>query len=198
MGYSYKKKKGGSIVNAFKKMISEGRKPNKIWVDQGSEFHNKSFTSFLKINNIEMYSTYNGEKSVVEERFIRTLKNKTYKHMTANSKNVYVDVLDDIVNKYNNTVHKTIKMKPIDVTDDSFAEYNEESNKKDPKFKVGDHVRISKYKNIFAKGYAPNWSEEVFVINKINNTVPWAYAISEMNGEEIKKRKLLRKIITKH
>ena len=89
--------------------------------------------------------------------------------MKAISKNVYFDVLDDIVDKYNNMVHKTIKMKPIDVTNDFFAEYNEESNKKDSKFKVGDHVRISKYKNIFAKGYSPNWSEEVFVINKINN-----------------------------
>ena len=95
-----------------------------------------------------MYSTFNEGKSAVAERFIRTLKNKIFKHMTAISKNVYVDVLDDIVNKYNNTVHKTIKMKPIDVTDDSFAEYNEESNKKDPKFKISDHVRISKYKNL--------------------------------------------------
>ena len=132
-----------------------------------------------------MYSTYNEGKYVVAERFIRTLKNKIFKHMTAISKNVYFDVLDDIVNKYNNTVHKTIKMKPIDVTSDSYAEYNEDSNKKDPKFKVGDHVRISKYKNIFAKGYTPNWSEEVFVINKIKNTVPWTYAISDLNGEEI-------------
>ena len=95
------------------------------------------------------------------------------------------DVLDNILDKYNNTVHRTIKMKPIDVTSDSYAEYNEDSNKKDPKFKVGDHVRISKYKNIFAKGYTPNWSEEVFVINKIKNTVPWTYAISDLNGEEI-------------
>ena len=139
-----KDKKGASIVNAFKKIISEGRKPNKIWVDQGSEFYNKSFTDFLKMNNIEMYSTFNEGKSVIAERFIRTLKNKIYKHMTAISKNIYVDVLDDIVNKYNNTVHRTIKMKLIDVTDDFFTEYNEESNKNDPKFKIGDHVRISK------------------------------------------------------
>ena len=76
-------------------------------------------------------------------------------------------------------------MKPIEVTDDSFAEYNVESNKKNPKFKVGDHVRISKYKNVFAKGYAPNWSEEVFIINKIKNTVPWTYPISDLNGEEV-------------
>ena len=92
--------------------------------------------------------------------------------MTAISKNVYFDVLDDIVNKYNNIVHKTIKMRPIDVTDDSYAECNENFNKKDLKFKVGDHVRISKYKNIFAKGYTPNWLEEIFVISKIKNAVP--------------------------
>ena len=132
-----------------------------------------------------MYSTYNEGKSAVAERFIRTLKNKIFKHMTAISKNVYFDVLDDIANKYNNTVHRTIKMKPIDVTDDYYPEYNENPNKKDPKYKVGDNVRMSKYKNICAKGYTPNWLEEVFVINKIKNTVPWTYAISDLNGEEI-------------
>ena len=90
----------------------------------------------------------------------------------------------DIRSKYNNTIHRTIKTKPIDVTGDSYAKYNENSNKKDPKFKVGDHVRISKYKNIFAKGYTPNWSEEIFVISKIKNTVPWTYVINDLNGEE--------------
>ena len=105
--------------------------------------------------------------------------------MTSISKNIYFDVLDDIINKHNNTVHKTIKMKPIDITGDYYVEYDENPNKKGLKFKVGDHVRISKYKNIFAKEYTPNWSEEVFVINKIKNTVPWAYAISDLNGEEI-------------
>ena len=105
--------------------------------------------------------------------------------MTAISKNVYFDVLDDIVDEYDNTYHKTIKMKPIDVRDDSFAEYNEESNEKDPKFKVGDHVRISKFKNISTKGYTPNWSEEIFIVKKIKNTVSWTYVISDLNGEEI-------------
>ena len=105
--------------------------------------------------------------------------------MTAVSKNVYYDVLDDIVDKYNNTVHRSIKMKPIDVTSDSYAGYNEVSNEKDPKFKVGDHVRISKYKNIFAKGYTQNWSEEVFVVSKIKDTVLWTYVISDLNGEPI-------------
>ena len=104
--------------------------------------------------------------------------------MTAISKNAYFDVLNDIVNKFNNAVHRTIKMIPIDVTDDYYAEYNEHpvklhSNKKNPKFKVGDNVRISKYQNIFPKGCTPNWSEEVSVINKIKNTVPWTDAISD-------------------
>ena len=103
--------------------------------------------------------------------------------MVAVSKNVYFDVLDDFVDNYNNAVHRTIKMKPINVTSDSYAEYNEDFNKKDPKFKVGDHVRISKYKNIFAKGYTQNWLEEVFVVSKIKNTVLWSYVISDLNGE---------------
>ena len=161
------------------------RKPNKIWINQVGGFYNKRFKRFLKINNIEIYSTYNEQKSVVAERFIRTLNNKILKRMTAVSKNVYFDVLDDIVNKYNNTVHRTIKMKPIDVTSDSYAEYNEDSNVTKPKFKVGDHVRISKYKNIFAEGCTQNWSEEVFVVSKIKKTVPWTYVISDLNGEKI-------------
>ena len=118
-----------------------------------------------------MYSAHNEGQSVVAERFIRTLKNKIYKYITAISKNVYFHVLNDIVGEYNNKCHKTIKMKPIDVKSDSFAVYNEESNEKDPKFTVNDHVRISKYKNIFAKGSAPNWSEEIFAVKK-KNTVP--------------------------
>ena len=172
-----KDKKGTSAFNTFQKILSDSnRKPNKIWVDQGSEFYNISSKDFLKINNIETYSAYNEGKSVVAERFIRTIKTKIHKYMTAISKNVYYNVLDDIVNKYDNTVHKT-KKKPIDVTDDSYAEYNEDSNNKNPRFKVGDHVRISKYKNIFAKRYVPNWSKKVFVISKIKNTVPWTLVI---------------------
>ena len=132
-----------------------------------------------------MYSTHNEVKSLVAERFVRTLKNKIYKHMTAVSKNVYIDKLDDIVNEYNNTYHRTIKMKPIEVKDNTYIDSIKEVNDKDPKFKVGDHVRISKYKNIFAKGYMPNWSEEVFIISKIKNTVPWTYVINHLNGEEI-------------
>ena len=106
--------------------------------------------------------------------------------MTSASKIVYVNKLDDIVNEYNNTYHRTIKMKPVDVKDNTYIDLMELlSNDNDPKFKVGDHVRISKCNNIFAKGYTPSWSEEVFVIKKVKDTVPWSYVINDLNGDEI-------------
>ena len=105
--------------------------------------------------------------------------------MTSISKNVYIDKLDDIVNEYNNTYHRTIKMKPVDVKDNTYIDSKKEVNDKDPKFKVGDHVRISTYKNIFAKVYTPNWSEEAFVIKEVKNTVPWPYVINDLNKDEI-------------
>ena len=181
-----KDKKGISIVNAFNKIIKQSnRKPNKIWVDQGGEFYNNVFEKWLSDNNIIMYSTYNEGKSVVAERFIRTLKNKLYKHMTATGKKVYYDVLDDVVNKYNNTKHSTIKMEPIDVGDNNKRVHIDEDNEKDSRFKVGDRVRTSKFKNIFAKGYAPNWSSEIFIVDKVNDTVPYTYSLKDLNDEEI-------------
>ena len=163
-----KDKKGVSIVNAFQKIwvrsmeLHSQQKPNKKWVDKGSEFYNNSFKKWLKDNDIEMYSIHN------EGKFIRTLKNKICKYMTSISKNMYNDKLDDIVDEYNNKYHRTIKMKPIDVKDNIYIDSMElhsgkEGNNRDPKFKIGDHVRISKYKNIFGKGYTPNWSEEVLL-----------------------------------
>ena len=186
MGCSFKDKKSISITNAFQKIIDGSNlKSNKIWVDKGSEFYNRSMKSWLVKNDIEMYSTHNEGKSVIAERFIRTLKNKIYKYMTSLSRNVYIDKLDDIVNKYNNTYHSTIKIKPVDVKSNTYIESSKEINNKNPKFKIGDTVRITKYKNAFAKGYTPNWSEEDFVIKKIKNTVPWTYVINDINGEEI-------------
>ena len=105
--------------------------------------------------------------------------------MTSISKNMSIDLLDDIVDEYNNTYHRSIKMKPIDVKNNTYIDFKKESNDKNPKFKVGDHVRISKYKNIFPKGYMPNWSEEIFVISKMKNTIPWTYVLNDLNGEEI-------------
>ena len=162
-----KDKKGISIVNAFQKILKESdRKPNKIWVDKGSEFYNSSFKKWLKDNNIEMYSTHNEGKSVVAERFVRNLKTKIYKYMTSISKNVYINILDDVVNEYKNTYHRTTNMKPVDVKDNTYIDFKKQVNDENPKFKVGDHVRIFKYKKIFAKGYMPNWSEKVFVTKK--------------------------------
>ena len=134
-----------------------------------------------------MYSIHNEGQSVVAERSIRTLKTKTYKYKTSMSKNidVYIDKLDEVVGEYNNTYHRTTKMKPVDVKDNTYIDFEKEFNDNDPKFNFGDHVRISKYNNIFAKGYAPNWYEEVFVVGKIKNTVPWAYVINDLSGEEI-------------
>ena len=104
--------------------------------------------------------------------------------MTSVSKNIYFNVLDSIVDKYNNTYHNSIKMKPIDVKSKSHAEYNVDCNDKDPKFKIGDHVRISRHKKVSAKEYAPHWSEEVFVIKKVKNTVLWTYVIMDLNSED--------------
>ena len=131
--------------------------------------------SWLEKNAIEMCSRHNKGKSVVAERFIRTLKNKIYEYMTSISKSVYIDKLDDIVHKYNNTYHRTIKMRPVDIKPSMYINFNKENNKEDPKFKVGDHV----------KSYVPNWPEEDFVIKKAKNIVSWTYDITDLNGKEI-------------
>ena len=159
----FKGKRGITIVNASQKIISKEKKPNKIWVDQGGEIYNQLFKRFLKINNIEVYSTYNEGKSVVAERFNRTLKSKIFKHMKAVLKNVYFDVLDDIINKYNSTIHRTIKMKPIDFTSDSYAEYNEDSNEKDPKFKVSNRVKYENTKTFLLKD-TPKVGQKKFLL----------------------------------
>ena len=178
-------KKGISVTNGFNKIIKQSnRKPNKTWVDPGGEFYNNVFKKWLSDNDIIMYSTYNEGKSVVAERFIRTLKTKLYKHMTAIGKNVYYDVLDDVINKYNNTKHSTIKLKPIDVGNNKRV-YIDEHNEKRSRFKVGDRVRISKIKNIFAKGYTPNWSSEILIVDKVNDIVPYTYNLKDLNDEEI-------------
>ena len=138
--------------------------------------------SWLAKNGVEIHSTHNEVKSVVGQRFIKTLKNKIHEYMTSISKNVYINKLDDIVNEYNNTYHKTIKMRPIDVKDNTYIDSIKDVNDKDPKFQVGDHVRISKYKKILAKGYTPKWSKEVFVIRKVKNAASWTYVINDLNG----------------
>ena len=173
MGYSLERKKGIIITDGFQKILDESNhKRNKIWLGKGSKLYNRPMKLWLEKNGIERYSMHNAGKSVIAEIFIRTLKNKIYKYMTSISKTVYIDKLDDIVNKYNNT-YSTIKMKPVDVKSNTYIDFSKEVNDKNPKSKIVDNVRISKYKNVFTKGYNPNWSEEVFVIKKVKNTVPW-------------------------
>ena len=164
-----KDQKGITITNAFQKTLNKSNsKRNKILADKGSEFHNRSLKSWLEKIAIEMYSTHNEEKSVTPERFIRTLKNEIYRYsyVTSVSKNVYIHELDDIVNECNITYHSTIKMKPADVKSKTYINSGKGNNSKDPKFKIVHIVKISKSKNIFAKGYTRNWSEEIFAIKK--------------------------------
>ena len=160
MVYSFKKQKRSTIVNAFQNVLDNSkRKSNRIGFDKGTQFYNGSFKKWFQDNDIEM--------SLVAERLIRTLKNKIYKHMIAVSKNIHFDVLNDIADKYNNSYHRTIKMKSTHVKSVFCTEYSVDSNAKSPKLKIGGHTRILKYKNIFAKRYTPNWSEVIFVINEI-------------------------------
>ena len=160
-----KDKRGTSIVNAFQKIISKGRKPDKMWVDQGCKFYNNLFKRFLKINNTEMYSTHNGGKSA--ERFIRTLKNKIFKHMRGVSKNVYFEVLDDIVNKYNNTVHRSIKMKPTDIKSDSYPGYNEDSNATKLNSKLVIMLRFQNTKKLLLKDTRKIGQEKFLLLGKL-------------------------------
>ena len=132
-----------------------------------------------------MYSRCNEKKYGVAERVIRFLKNKIYKHMKAVSKNVYSDVLNNILDKYNNAIITLLKWSLSMLNLILMLSEMLNSNDKDAIFKIGYHLRISKYKSIFAKGYASNWSEEVFEIRKIKNTVPRTYVINNLNGEEI-------------
>ena len=141
--------------------------------------------SWLEKNAVGMYSIQNERKSVIAERFIRTLKNKIYNYMTSISKNVYIDKLD-IEDKYSNTYYRTIKFKPVDVKLNTYINSSKKTNNQDPKFKIGDIVRISKYiKTVFAKGYVPNRSKEIFVFTRVKNNAPCKYVISDHKGEKI-------------
>ena len=182
-------KTGKSVAVAFDKIFtSSGRKPEKLWVDKGKEFYNKDVKSL----GVELYSTENEEKSCVIERWNRTMKERMFKYFTANSTRRFIDVLDKMVNIYNNTRHSSIKMSPSKasmkvnekvVWMNLYGGLYPEPDK--PKFSVGDKVRITKKKNIFEKAYTPKWTEELFTISHIQYTDPVTYKITDYNGEEI-------------
>ena len=189
-----KDKKGQTITTAFQSIFKGGRKPKYLWTDKGSEFYNKNFNDLLNKHNITLYSTENEEKSSVVERWNRTIKNKMWKKFTAQGNTMYLDILPEILKQYNNSKHSSIKMTPTEASkkkNEGTVYFNLHGNLKQlsskPKFQVGDKVRISKYKRkVFDKGYTENWTEEVFIIDKIQYTTPITYKLKDLNNEEIK------------
>ena len=182
-----KNKEGKTVAEAFKNIFKE-RKPGKLWTDKGREFYNKDVKEL-----IEIYSTENEEKSSIVERWIRTMKEKMWKYFTDNNTYRYMDILPDLVEDYNNTVHTSTKMTPIEASKkkneltvwQNLYQDRLKINNLTPKFSVGDEVRISKMKKVFEKGYTTRWTEEIFTITKIQNTNPITYKIADLQGEEI-------------
>ena len=188
-----KDKKGETVTKAFKSIFKEGRKPQYLWTDKGKEFYNKHLKELLDKHKITLYSTENEEKSSVVERWNRTMKNKMWKMFTTNNNTVYYDKLDSLVNEYNNTKYSNIKMTPAEASSNKnhaavyFNLYGNLEPSAKPKCKLGDKVRISKYKRaVFDKGYTPNWTEEIFTVDKIQHTNPVTCKIKDSNNEVMK------------
>ena len=189
-----KNKEGETMVKAFKTIFEEGRIPEKLWTDKGKEFYNNKMDNLRKLYDIELYSTENEEKSSIVERWIRTMKEKMWKYFTDNNTYNYIDALPELVEDYNNTVHSSTKLTPTDAR----KEKNElkvwrnlypdryKTSRLNPKFSVGDVVRITKKKKVFEKGYTARWTEEIFTIKEIRKTNPITYKLEDLQGEEIK------------
>ena len=185
-------KKGETVAAAFEKIFKSGRQPRLLWTDKGKEFYNKNVNQLLSRNNIKLYSTENKEKSSVAERFNRTIKQQMWKMFSANNNTIYYDKIDELLKNYNSSWHRSVRMAPLEANDiknsnQVFANlYSDEIYKpvKKPKFQIGDKVRISKYKRqLFDKGFTPNWTEEIFVINQILHTKPVTYRVVDLQGE---------------
>ena len=189
-----KNKEGKTVVKAFETIFEEGRIPKKLWTDKGKEFYNKDMDDLRKLHKIELYSTENEEKSSIAERWIRTMKEKMFKYFTDNNTYKYIDQLPDLVEDYNNTVHSSTKLTPVEAS----KKKNElkvwrnlypdryKTSRLNPKFSVGDEVRITKKKKVFEKGYTTRWTEEIFTIKEIRETNPITYKLEDLQGEEIK------------
>ena len=189
-----KDKKGDTVTEAFKLLVKETNAiPNHLWVDQGKEFYNKNMDEWLKQNNINRHSTFGEHKSAVVERVNRTLKEKMWKRFTAENTRNWIDMLDRLIREYNNSTHTTIGMSPTEARkkdnyDLALQNTLDKTNYqpiKRPAYKLGDKVRISRLKNIFEKGYLPNWSEEVFTIEKVKRTNPVTYILKDTLGETL-------------
>ena len=188
-----KNKTGNEVTEAFGEILKEGRKCKLLWVDEGTEFYNKVFLKFLDDNDIKIYHTFNQGKAVIIERFNKTMKTWMWKYFSANNTFRYIDMLPDLINKYNNKKHRSIKMSPKEASlkkNEGRVYYNLYGDMEQPllvsKFKVGDKVRISKIKRKFEKGYWPNFTEENFIVRSIQYTNPLTYTLTDLDGEEIK------------
>ena len=189
-----KSKTGLAVADALKKVLKEGASPAMLWTDKGTEFYNKNVATLLHKHNIKLYSTENEEKASVVERWNRTIKTNMWKYFSANNTKRYIDILQKLIDKYNNTKHSSIGMKPTVAREPSSYQHvfenlyakNTKERRKEPKFHLGDKVRIMKKKKHFEKGFTPNWTEEIFTINKVKSTKPPTYIIQDLNGETIK------------
>lgn len=183
-----KNKDSKSVLDGFNAIFKLTKvTPKNIWVDQGKEFYNKQFENMCKKNNITLYSTYGDHKAALIERFNRTLKTRLYKSFTANNNYEWINILNKLMKKYNNTKHRTLGISPKEAYEDpnQIVDNIRIGKKGKAKFKVGDLVRISVTKGIFAKGYKPNWSIELFKVNEVLDTNPITYKIEDWNGEKI-------------
>ena len=185
-----KRKTGEEVAKALNSIFKQGRIPKKIHVDQGSEFYNKTCKELLQKHNIHLYSTYSHLKASIVERFNRTFKNYMWKRFSLQGNYKWVDILPELISKYNNTKHRTIGMKPKDVNKNNeslilFRFLNAKCINGKPKFHIADKVRISKYKHIFEKGYTPNYTTEVFTIEKIKPTFPFTYNLKDYQDNSI-------------
>ena len=188
-----KDKRGETVLDAFKYIVETSkRKPMYIWVDEGKEFYIKDITAWLKDENITRYSTHGEHKSAIAERFNRTLKERMWRRFTAENTRNWIDLLDELLSQYNNSYHNTIGMRPTDASKkENESEvweniFRDENHTKQSKtFKVGDSVRISRIKGIFEHGFLPNWSEQIYKIHKINNSIPVTYIRKDLQGEII-------------
>jgi len=198
-----KTKSAKDVLSAFIEVVKDrGTHPKFLWIDQGKEFLNKDFKAYCKKFNVKMYHTYGQGKSVMVERFNRTLKTMMWKELTAMNSHEWVSILPDLINRYNNKKHSSIGMTPNEASSGKLQplpEKKEDKEKKevkwitddmlkkyDTKFKIGDWVRISRIKGTFEKGYDQNWSHEIFKIDKVLYTQPTTYKLVDYNGEEIK------------
>ena len=187
-----KTKTGKEVAEAFRKLFLNGS-PSRLWTDKGTEFYNQQLKAVFASNNVTIYSAENEEKSSIVERWNRTMKNIMWKYFTANTTQKYVDVLPNMVEKYNNTYHRSIKLTPSDARNTAIyqhvhnALYAKVNARKptSPKFHVGDKVRIKRKNGTFEEGFTPNWTEEVFTISSVKATKPPTYTMKDTLGEAV-------------